>query len=113
MQLNEFNLTIEVVFVELLWQRASDDGMNLSSFVDQTDEYQRIKNEIINDLKNHDTIELWFCNKLISHIISKSELNELLIRLTNDAEEKRMIERSIFIANQEAIHNEDELNDER
>lgn len=97
----ELNLSIETVFVELLWQRADDHKIDHLELLNKTVHYQSIKESIIKDLMNRSTIDLVFGDEPISQKLNQVDVQLFVNLLVDEKEENRIIERSIFIANQE------------
>jgi hypothetical protein len=106
-------ITIETIFAELLWQRALDLKIPETDLLLKTESYQKLKNQILDELKSKDKIDFWFGQYPKTKIINKTQLNDFIRLLTDPIEEIRVIERAVFIANQEAYHNEDEMNLDR
>lgn len=107
------SITIETIFAELLWQRAHDAGIDHKHLQEQNSEYKSLKSKIIDDLKKNTKIDFELGQELITIEITQDKVKEFLEIFKNEKEERRIIERAIFIANQEYIHNDDELNDDR
>lgn len=103
-------LSVETIFAELLWQTAAELRIDDQTLVNKTVEYQNLKTKIINQLKTHSVIDLEYAQDLITVPVDKQQLSEFVKTLENESEENRIIERSIFIGNQERHHNDDLFN---
>jgi hypothetical protein len=103
-------LSVETIFVELLWQKAAELRIDDQTLFDKAPEYQRLRDEIIQELKTNSKIDLEYAQELITVSVDKEQVVEFSKLLENESEENRIIERSIFIGNQERHHNDDLYN---